>query len=113
MSIKDTIKGLTRNAIRFRYALILLGALILADGILTQGLINTGMVRESNPLLRVALLTGDFMAIKILGTLLAIIILIDLNRHHPKMAGTTVWSFILIYTSIVYWNVIVYLMTFK
>ncbi len=101
-----------KGVIRFHYALMLLATLVVADGLITKRLIDTGIASESNPFLRVALLTGDFMPIKILGSLLVIIILADLNRHNPRWAVVTVWSSIVLYTGIVYWNIGVFLSSF-
>jgi hypothetical protein len=95
------------KSVRFRYVLLLLVGLVLADGLITQFLITSGIAREGNTFLRGLLATGDFMPIKIAGALLSALLLVRINRHQPKMAIVTSWCFIAIYTGIVYWNITV------
>ncbi len=99
--------GLALNTVRFRYILLLLAGLVVADGVITQFLIGTGIAREGNLLLQELLNAGNFMPVKIAGALLSGILLANIYRHYPKMALITSCCFILIYTGIVYWNVIV------
>jgi hypothetical protein len=92
------------NSVGFRYVLLLLVALVLADGLITEFVINSGIAWESNPLMRGLLPTGHFMLIKVAGSVLVALILADMYRHHPKLAANTAWLFVLVYTGIVYWN---------
>jgi len=98
---------LISKSIRFRYVLLLLVGLVLADGIITEYLISSEIAWESNLLLRGFIACSNFMSIKIAGALLAAFFLIRINRHQPTMAKVTSWWSIAIYTAIVYWNIMV------
>ncbi len=98
------VKSLPRTGVRFSYVLMLLLSLLLADGLITLFTVSSGATQETNPFLQIMLSTGDFMAVKFLGSLLALILLWDLNRHHPRLALGTTWVFIAVYTLIIYWN---------
>jgi hypothetical protein len=85
----------------------ILGALILlevADGVVTNILIKKDIAQEGNPVLvNVAGGTG-FLIIKIVGVLLAALILWDIRRRHPRLAFWTASVFLLVYIGIVVWN---------
>ena len=95
---------LSLNSVRFRYVLMLLVSLILADGLITEFLINSGLAWESNPVMRGLLPTGYFMLTKTIGAVLATLLLASIYRQQPKMAVVSSWIFVLVYTGIVYWN---------
>ena len=92
---------------------MLLVGLVLADGLITQFLIVSGIAIEGNPFLRNLFTTGDFMSTKIAGSLLSALLLTGINRRRPKMAMVTSWCFIAVYTGIVYWNIAVIVLGFK
>jgi hypothetical protein len=92
------------NSVRFRYVLLLLASLILADGIITEYVIQSGTAWEGNPFMRGLLPTGYFMLVKIVGALLVILLLSSIYKQQPKMALVATWLFVLVYTGIVYWN---------
>ena len=92
------------SSVRFRFVLMLLIGLILADGIITEYVIYSGMAWESNPFLRGFLSTGHLMLVKILGSCLVALFLASIYRQQPKMATIATWLFVLLYTGIVYWN---------
>jgi hypothetical protein len=93
------------SSVRFRYALLLLVSLILADGIITEYVTYYGLAWESNPILRGLLPTGHFMLVKIVGSLMVVLLLGSIYRQQPKIATTATWLFVLVYTGIVYWNI--------
>jgi hypothetical protein len=76
----------------------------IADGFLTNALINSGIAREGNPVLMDVAGGTRFMVIKILGVLLAVLILWDIHRRHPRLAFWVSSVFLLIYAGIVSWN---------
>jgi len=75
-----------------------------ADGLITEYLVGSGIGQEANVFLRSTLIRGDFMLVKIAGVLLSGLMLWNINKHSPKVATITVWSSILLYTGIVFWN---------
>jgi hypothetical protein len=85
----------------------ILGALVLleiADGILTNVLIKKDIAREANPFLVGIAGTTGFMIIKIIGVLLAVVILLDINQRYPRLAFWVAVVFLLVYCGIVAWN---------
>jgi hypothetical protein len=78
--------------------------MVVADGVLTNILIQRGIARESNPFLVGIAGESRLIYIKILGVLLAALILWDIHRRHPKIAFWTSSVFLLIYCGIVAWN---------
>jgi hypothetical protein len=78
--------------------------MVVADGVVTNVLVQKGIARESNPLLVGVAGESKLIVIKILGVLLAAFILWDVHRHHPKLAFWISCTFLLIYCGIVAWN---------
>ena len=76
----------------------------LADGILTNALIQRGIAQEGNPVLMNIAGGTRFLIIKVLGILLAAFILWDIHRRHPRLAFWTSSAVLLIYAGIVAWN---------
>jgi hypothetical protein len=93
------------DSVCFRYGLLLLVGLVIADGIITQFIINSGLGWESNPFMRIFLSNGHFMLVKVGGSVLVALLLADMYRHHAKTARVAAWLFVLVYTGIVYWNI--------
>ena len=93
------------TSVPFRYALLLLVGLIIADGYITEYIIKQGLGREGNPFMLGLLPTGYFMPVKIAGSILVALLLWHIYRKQPGMARVATWLFILVYTGIVYWNV--------
>jgi hypothetical protein len=83
--------------------------LVVADGVLTNILIQKGIAHESNPFLVGVAGESLLIIIKILGVLLAALILWDVRRHHPRIAFWTSSVFLLIYCGIVAWNLFLFL----
>jgi hypothetical protein len=75
-----------------------------ADGFLTNALLQRDLAREGNPLLTGIAGTSGFPFIKFVGVLLAVVILWDIHRRHPKLAFWTASAFLIIYSGIVAWN---------
>jgi hypothetical protein len=78
--------------------------MVVADGILTNMLINRGIASEANPFL--VHLAGEhgLIIVKVLGVALCVIILRDVSRHHSRTAFWASSAFLFIYTCIVAWN---------
>jgi hypothetical protein len=82
----------------------LLMIFVIMDGVLTELLINRGVVREINPFLQP--LVGDigFIVLKVVGALLCGLILWDIYRRFPRLASITTWIAVAGYGVIVAWN---------
>ena len=85
----------------------ILGALILleiADGVLTNILIKKDIAREGNPVLLNIAGGSGLIIVKIVGVLVAALILWDIRRRYPRVAFWTASAFLLVYAGIVAWN---------
>lgn len=113
---KQTLNELTELAMdkaRSRNLIVLWGclfSLVVADGLLTEFLVNQGIAWESNPFLAGLVGESSFLILKILGAGLAILILRDVSRRHHRIALSFTCFFVLIYSIIVYWNILVFFM---
>lgn len=81
-----------------------------ADGFLTNALLLRDLAREGNPLLTGIAGTSGFPIIKIIGVILAVVLLWDVHRRHPRLAFWTAAAFLFIYSGIVAWNLRVLLL---
>jgi hypothetical protein len=93
-----------------RYTLYVLFGIIVADGLLSQFLVTGGYGLESNPLL-MSLVGGEsFLAIKISAAFLATLLLWIKYNARPKLVYTIAVVALGLYTTIVYWNVFVFVL---
>ena len=76
----------------------------ITDGLLTQVLVRNDIAREANPFLHGIAGKPVFLVVKTAGVILAALILLDINRRHPRAAFWTASAFLLIYCGIVGWN---------
>ncbi len=87
-----------------KYLLALLVIFVVLDGLLTQGLVNGGLAREGNPLLRPLVGEAGFIVLKVVGALLCAFILWDIYRRFPRVAIIATSCFVVAYGVIVLWN---------
>ncbi|MFC1924095.1 DUF5658 family protein [Chloroflexota bacterium] len=83
-------------------------SLVVADGVITDFVVSQRLAWESNPFLADWVGENGFLALKALGSLLAILILRDISRRHYRVALTVTCFFVFLYTLVVFWNVLVY-----
>lgn len=81
-------------------------ALVVADGLLTNFLVSEGLGREWNPFLQILVGEQNFLFIKIAGVFLSVLILWDIYRRLPKVAFVLSSAITVIYTIILYWNLL-------
>lgn len=84
---------------------ISLFSLVVADGIVTEYLIAQGLASEGNQLLAPLVGTSFFLPVKAAGAALAVFILWDISKFHPRIALVASCCFVLLYSLIVFWNV--------
>jgi hypothetical protein len=84
--------------------------MVVADGFLTNALIHRDLAREGNPLLTGIAGSSGFPVIKFVGVILAVVILWDIHRRHPRLAFWTAVACLVIYSGIVAWNMRILLM---
>jgi hypothetical protein len=100
--------------IRTRQFICLLGtlvALVVADGLLSQFLIGSGLGTESNPFIAGWVSDSNFLYMKLAGALLCALILWDVYKSRHRLAILASLVFVTLYTGIVYWNIIVFITT--
>ena len=79
-------------------------ALTIADGVITNYLLNRGLAQEANPFMKNLAGDAGFIAIKVAGALVCAVILWDIYKRWPKMAVVAICCFIVVYALIVAWN---------
>ncbi len=80
-------------------------ALSWADAYVTEFNVSNGFGREGNLFMGQLVGTDAFIAIKVLGTAIALAILWDIYRRHPRLASIATSIFTAFYCAIVWWNV--------
>jgi hypothetical protein len=79
--------------------------LSIADLIITRFLVENQFAMEGNPLLRGHISDAGFGALKIAGTLLAVLLLADIFRRHREFTVNVTAMITAFYTLLVWWNV--------
>ena len=96
---------------KMRLTLYTLFGLIVADGLLTKFLVINGHALEMNPFLQAWVGQESFLAIKVSGAFLATLLLWIKYNAKPKPIYIITVVFLAFYTSIVFWNLYVFLIT--
>lgn len=94
---------------RVEYLLGTLLSLVVADGIISQFLIKSGVGQEGNPFLKTLVAEGNFLIIKMCGAIFCVIILWNMAKRLPKLVFVVSVSLVAIYTAILFWNIAVFL----
>ena len=94
---------------KMRLTLYTLFSVIIADGLLTNFLVTNGHGIEANPFLQAWVGKDIFLAIKVSGAFLAILILWIKYNWKPKLIYGITTVFLALYTGIVFWNLFVFL----
>lgn len=92
-----------------RYTLYVLFGIIVADGLLSQFLVTGGYGLEANPLLAHLVGGESFLAIKISAAFLATLLLWIKYNTKPRFVYTIAVVALGFYTTIVYWNLSVFI----
>ncbi len=71
---------------------------------LTNFLINNGIAREANPFLVNIAGESGLIILKVVGVLLAVLIILDIYRRNPRLAFWVSAIFLLGYCVVVFWN---------
>jgi hypothetical protein len=83
--------------------------LIVADGLITRFLVSGGHGLEANPFLQFWAADDMFLAIKVSGAFLATLMLWLRYNAVPRLVFGIAAFFLVFYTCIVFWNLLVYL----
>ena len=105
------IKGYFAGTHRIRYLLAILIVLVVADGLISVFLVRHGFGREGNPFLESLIGEPTFMIVKVVGALLCGLILWDIYKQWPKVALIATSCFVVLYSGILFWNILVFFIT--
>ena len=105
----EKLKYYFAGSYRIRILLGSLFAAVVADGVITRFLVHNGFAREGNPFLKYWVLEDEFLSIKILAGLLALLYLWSIHRRNPKLSICFSSIFLVGYTLIVFWNLLIIL----
>jgi len=94
---------------RIEYLLGTLLSLVVADGLISQFLIKSGLGQEGNPLLKVLVTENNFLVIKMCAAILCVLILWNIARRLPRLIFIFSACVVGIYTAILFWNITVFL----
>jgi hypothetical protein len=111
MNVLRVPKSLHVKSYTMRLMLYVLFGIIVADGLITEFLVADGYGLEINPFLRAWVGQDMFLAIKVSGAFLVTLLLWILYNTRPKFVYVVTVVFLAFYTSIVFWNLFVYLTT--
>ena len=100
----EKLKLYFAGSYRIRILIGTLFAAIVADGIITRFLVNSGLAREGNMVLEYWVVEDKFLSLKILGGMLVAFYLWSVYRRNPKLSLCCTSVFLLGYTFIVFWN---------
>ena len=96
-----------------RNLMILWGSLfglVVADGVITEYLVTDRFGYEWNPFLAVVVGNNDFLILKAFGAVLVILILRNVAKRNYRVSLGASFSCVLLYTGIIFWNLIAFLM---
>ena len=99
------------DSLRLRSIEYLLGtllSLVVADGIISQFLIKSGIGIEGNPFLKTIVTEGNFLVVKMCGAVVCVLILWNMARRVPRIAFIVSVSLVSVYTAILFWNLAVF-----
>ena len=104
-------KSLYIKSHTMRLMLYALFGVIVADGLITEFLVAGGHGLEVNPFLRAWVGQELFLAIKVSGAFLVTLLLWVQYNAKPKAVYIITAVFLAFYTSIIFWNLFVFLTT--
>ena len=111
MDILKVPKSFIVKSHTMRLMLYVLFALIVTDGLLTKFLVTNGHALEVNPFLQAWVGQDLFLAIKVSGAFLVTLLLWIKYNAKPRLIYIITVVFLVFYTSIVFWNLFVFLIT--
>jgi len=99
------ITRLLRTRIRqARYLVVLLGSLVVADGVISNFIVQSGSGMEGNPFLQSIVGQTGFVFLKLSGALSGALILWRVFRRHTRLGLVSIIFFAVAYTAILWWN---------
>ena len=96
--------------ITIKYLIAALVVLVVADGLVSHYLINSGLASEGNPFLVDFVGQWNFLLIKLAGAFLSASMLWYIYNRRPRMALISTSCFVIVYFGIVFWNLGIFFM---
>jgi len=93
--------------VHMKRLIVLLAALVIADGLVTEFMVGNGFGREGNPFLEGFVGEKAFIILKIAGALLVALLLWDMYKRWPKLAVIGASGMAFCYSGLVLWNLCV------
>jgi hypothetical protein len=94
---------------RVEYLLGTLLSLVVADGLISQFLIKSGLGQEGNPFLKVLIAENNFLIIKMCGAIVCVLILWNIAKRLPRLIFILSSCLVALYTALLFWNIAVFL----
>ena len=94
-----------------KYLLAAMMGLVIADGLITQFLVDGGIATEGNPIMRPLVDDIWFIIVKALGAILCSLILWDIYKRRAKLALISTSCIAGCYGIIVIWNLHLFFVT--
>jgi hypothetical protein len=94
-----------------RFMLYTLFGLIVADGLITEFLVTGGLALEKNPLLQAWVGQDSFLILKASGAFLVTVFIWIRYEANPKLMFAITTAALTLYTTIILWNILVFLAT--
>ncbi len=94
---------------RIEYLLGTLLGLVVADGLISQFLIKSGLGQEGNPFIRAVVTENNFLVVKMCSAILCVLILWNMARRSPGLIFIFSACIVGLYTAILFWNIAVFL----
>jgi len=99
-----TSKLLRSKIRRARYLLCLLFSLVVADGIISNFIVQNGLGREGNPFIQSIVGQTSFIFLKLSAAFISALILWKVFRQHTRLGLVSIIFFVMLYTAILWWN---------
>ncbi len=89
---------------RARYLLCLLFSLVVADGIISNFIVQSGLGREGNPFIQSIVGQTSFIFLKLSAAFISALILWKVLKQHTRLGLISIIFFVMLYTAILWWN---------
>lgn len=101
-------KLLRRKMRQARYLLGLLASMIVADGLISNHIVNSGFGTEGNPFIESIVGQTSFISVKVAAAMISALIMWRVFRRHHRLGLASIILFVFLYTVILWWNLSVW-----
>lgn len=102
---KRKVNKLLRSKIRqARYLLWLLCSLVVADAIISNFIVRSGVGTEGNPFMQSIVGQTSFVFLKLSAAFFSSLILWKVFKQHRRVGLASITIFVILFTAIIWWN---------